>query len=105
MNLKKAKLHWLIHWMRVSSSTLLINLDVDFFYGNQAARLYGGWGDGRWWVHAVLTVVDPATKAVKFRAVAESEQSIGVFGGDMDETIKSNIVKIIQQYSTSRAGD
>lgn len=79
-------------------SILVISLDVDLVYGNRAARYWGGFGAGKGSVDSVLTVVDPSTQTIKFKAVSESDLSMGAFGGDMQGVLKSNIKELIKQY-------
>ena len=77
---------------------MVVSLDVDLVYGNRAARYFGGFGAGKGSVDSVLSVMDPSTKVVKFKAVSESDLSMGAFGGDMQSVLKSNIKELIKQY-------
>lgn len=83
---------------QITERTLIVDLDVDLVYGNRAARYFGGFGAGKGSVDSVLTVIDHQTSDLKFKATAESELSMGAFGGDMQGVLKSNIKKLIQQY-------
>jgi hypothetical protein len=79
-------------------STLVVNLDIDLVYGSRAARYWAGFGAGKGSVDSVLTVSDPITKETKFRAVSESDLSMGGFGGDMQAVLKNNIKTLVEQY-------
>lgn len=81
-----------------NDTTLTVDLDIDLVYGNRAARYFGGFGAGKGSVDSVLKVTDPKTQEVKFHAVAESDLSVGAFGGSMESVLKTNIQKLIEQY-------
>ncbi|WP_339677923.1 hypothetical protein [uncultured Zhongshania sp.] len=84
-----------------SPDALSLELDIDLVYGSRAARYFGGFGAGKGSVDSVLKVVDPKTKEIKYSAVANSDLSVGAFGGDMGDVLKSNVTKLIQQYFLS----
>lgn len=81
-----------------AEKALIMNLDIDMVYGSRAKRYWVGSGAGRGSVDSVLTVSDSRTGEQKFRAVAESSLSVGGFGGDMEEVLKNNVRKIVDQY-------
>lgn len=83
------------------ASTLVVDLDIDLVYGNRAARYFGGFGAGKGSVDSVLTAIDPITDDIKFHAIAESDLSMGAFGGSMQKVLKNNIKKLIQHYPKS----
>lgn len=82
----------------LTNDTLVLDLDVDLVYGNRAARYFGGFGAGKGSVDSILTVSDKKNNDVKFQAVAKSDLTFGMFGGDMQEVLKTNIKELIQQY-------
>lgn len=77
---------------------LIINLDIDMVYGSRAKRYWAGFGAGRGSVDSVLTVSDSQTGEQKFRAVAESDLSVGGFGGNMEAVLKENVRELVDQY-------
>ncbi len=74
------------------------HLDIDMVYGSRAKRYWGGFGAGRGSVDSVLTVSDNQTGEQKFRAVAESDLSVGGFGGSMEAVLKENVRELVDQY-------
>ena len=81
-----------------AEKALIINLDIDMVYGSRAKRYWVGFGAGRGSVDSVLTVSDSQTGEQKFRAVAESDLSVGGFGGNMEEVLKKNVRELVDQY-------
>jgi hypothetical protein len=77
---------------------LLVDLDIKIAYGNKALRYWVGFGAGSGGVDSKLTVTDNRSGEKKFVAVGESDLSIGAFGGNMEEVIRSNIKNLIAQY-------
>jgi len=75
------------------SAALIWNLDVDVRYGNRALRYVVGFGAGKGHVHSALVVQDDA-KQTKYRSGADSDLSIGVFGGDIGQVLRGNIEKL-----------
>lgn len=82
----------------ITKKALIINLDIDLTYGNQALRYWVGFGAGKGGVHSVLTATDSETGDEKFRALAESDLVMGGFGGDMEAVLKQNIRELVDQY-------
>lgn len=78
--------------------TLIMTLDINIVYGSRAKRYLVGFGAGKGSVDSVLTVSDSQTGEQKFRAVAESDLAMGVFGGDMEEVLKKNVRELVDQY-------
>jgi len=81
-----------------AEKALIMNLDIDMVYGSRAKRYWVGFGAGRGSVDSVLTASDNQTGEQKFRAVAESDLSVGGFGGDMGEVLKKNVRELVDQY-------
>ena len=79
-------------------NALIIDLDIDMVYGSRAKRYWAGFGAGRGSVDSVLTVSDSQTGEQKFRGVAESDLSVGGFGGDMEAVLKQNVKELVDQY-------
>ena len=82
----------------ITEKALIINLDIDLTYGNRALRYWVGFGAGKGGVDSVLMATDSETGDEKFRAVAESDLSVGAFGGDMEAILKQNIKELVDQY-------
>jgi hypothetical protein len=82
----------------ITEKALIINLDIDLTYGNRALRYWIGFGAGKGGVDSVLTAIDSETGDEKFRATAESDLSVGAFGGDMEAILKQNIRELVDQY-------
>ena len=82
----------------INEKALIINLDIDLTYGNRALRYWVGFGAGKGGVDSVLTAIDSETGDEKFRATAESDLSVGAFGGDMEAILKQNIMELVDQY-------
>lgn len=82
----------------ITEKALIVNLDIDLTYGNQALRYWVGFGAGKGGVSSVLTATDNETGDEKFRAAAESDLVMGGFGGDMAEVLKQNIRELVDQY-------
>ncbi len=81
-----------------AEKALIISLDIDMVYGSRAKRYWAGFGAGRGSVDSVLTVSDNQTGEQKFRAVAESDLSVGGFGGSMEAVLKENVRELVDQY-------
>ena len=81
-----------------TDKALIINLDIDIVYGSRALRYWVGFGAGKGSVDSVLTVSDNQTGEQKFRAMAESDLSVGGFGGDMEKVLKKNVSELVDQY-------
>jgi len=77
---------------------LSVDLDIKVAYGNRALRYWVGFGAGSGSVDSTMVVTDSKTGQEKFRAVAESDLSVGGFGGDMEAVLKSNIKELVDQY-------
>jgi hypothetical protein len=77
-----------------SSTVLVWNLDIDVRYGNQSLRYLVGFGAGKGHIRSTLVVEDPAQGEI-YRTGADSDMSIGAFGGDMDKVFRSNIKKLV----------
>ena len=84
------------------AKTLILDIDVNITYGNKALRWAVGFGAGKGGVDSLLTATDGQTGRVKFKVTAESDLAMGVFGGDMDDVVKENVTKLIDQYRKSR---
>lgn len=82
----------------VDDETLLVDLDVNVQYGNRALRWAVGFGAGKGGVDSVLTVKDSRSGEIKYQASAESDLTMGGAGGDIGETLKENIKKLIDAY-------
>lgn len=80
-------------------AVLVANLDINVVYGNRALRYWVGFGAGKGSVDSLLIFTDSKTNEEKFRAVSESDLSIGGFGGDMEAVLKENIRELVDQYS------
>jgi len=80
---------------------LTVSLDVDITYGNRALRYWAGFGAGKGGVDSVLTINDSQDQTEKFRAVADSDLSVGAFGGDIGKVFRKNIEGLLQQYPES----
>jgi len=84
-----------------TGNTLTIDLDVNVQYGNRALRWAVGFGAGKGGVDSSLVVKDPETGAVKYKAQANSELTMGGAGGDIGDVLEKNIKKLIAQYKGS----
>ena len=87
-----------------TEKALIVNLDIDLVYGNRALRYWVGFGAGKGSVNSVLIVTDNQTGNEKFRAVSESDLSMGGFGGDMESVLKQNIRELVDQYPRAADG-
>lgn len=82
----------------IDDETLLVDLDVNVEYGNRALRWAVGFGAGKGGVDSIITVKDSRSGEIKYQASAESELTMGAAGGDIEETLKENIKKLIDAY-------
>ncbi len=55
-------------------------------------------GAGKGSVASVLMVTDSQTGEDKFRAAADSDMTMGAFGGDMEAVLKKNVRALVDQY-------
>jgi hypothetical protein len=81
-----------------AGKALAFKLTISVVYGNRAARYFGGFGAGKGTVSSRLQVVDSKTNAVVYSASAESELSVGAFGGSMETVLQENIDKLLDTY-------
>jgi len=81
-----------------TDKALVLNLDIKMTYGNRALRYWVGFGSGKGGVDSVLTATDSQTGEDKFRAVADSDLSVGAFGGNMEAVLEKNIRALVDQY-------
>ncbi|MCP5007080.1 MAG: hypothetical protein GY941_24520 [Planctomycetes bacterium] len=84
-----------------SEKVLIADIDVNVVYGNRALRWAVGFGAGKGGVDSLLTVNDAQTGKIKFKATSDSDLSMGGAGGDIDDVLKGNIRKLIDQYRKS----
>jgi uncharacterized lipoprotein YajG len=76
------------------AGALVWDLDADVQYGNRALRYFVGFGAGKGHVRTTLVVRD-AAKQEKYRAGADSDLAMNVFGGDMGKVLRTNITKLV----------
>lgn len=84
-----------------NGKTLVVDLDVNVTYGNQALRWAVGFGAGKGKVHSELAVADAQTRQIQFKGSADSELVIGGAGGDMGSVVHENTQKLITQLRIS----
>jgi len=82
-----------------AEETLLLDLDVNVRYGNQALRWVIGFGAGKGGVDSVLTLKDAKNDEIKYKAHADSDLSMGPAGGSIESVLKENINELIKQYN------
>ena len=88
-----------------TDKALILNVDIEMTYGNRALRYWAGFGAGKGSVDSVLTATDNLTEASKFQAVANSDLSMGAFGGDMEAVLMKNVEALVDQYPRVPEGD
>jgi hypothetical protein len=81
-----------------TEKALAFKLDVSIVYGSRAARYFVGFGAGKGSVNSQLQVVDSTSNEVVYSASAESDLSVGGFGGSMEAVIRQNIEKLLATY-------
>jgi hypothetical protein len=74
--------------------TQTVDLDVDLQYGNRAVRYLVGFGAGKGHVRSKMKIQDSAGK-VLFQSGADSDLSMGGFGGDIGAVFTTNIKKLL----------
>ena len=77
---------------------LILDLEIKMTYGSRALRYWVGFGAGKGSVASVLMVTDSQTGEDKFRAAADSDMTMGAFGGDMEAVLKKNVRALVDQY-------
>lgn len=77
---------------------LVVNLSTEVTCGNRAMRYFVGFGAGKGGVSSLLSMADSTTRAEIFSATADSDLSVGAFGGDIGKAFTSNLEKLLQQY-------
>ncbi|GAB1266190.1 hypothetical protein NBRC116493_34730 [Aurantivibrio infirmus] len=76
---------------------MMVDLDVNVKYGNRALRYWVGFGAGAGSVDSVLKIMDLESGEELFKAVAESDLSVGRYGGDVGAVVKKNIQALVNQ--------